>query len=198
MALSILSGCARRTLSRGIALRTALSYARGLGIVEAEHVQQKGSTMLRTGMANETVRWIDGAAQVLIGATAVAAACIALAGTGTHARGDIPPGRFRLAMQAYEAQQWPQAYAQLAAAADAGDPSAARVALMMAHQGPLLFGQRFDVSPGRLTRWNQALNGQLDAASSMHVIAPGPAFGHAVIGERAAESERTVQVAGAR
>ena len=78
---------------------------------------------------------------------------------------DVPQGRFQVAMQAYEAQQWPQAYAQLSAAADAGDPAAARVAAMMARQGPLLFGQHFDVSPERLQRWDQAMRGQLPPAA---------------------------------
>ena len=108
-----------------------------------------------------TVRWIDAGAQVLIGATAIVAACIALSGAGQGRRGDVPQGRFRMAMEAYEAQKWPQAYAQLSAAADAGDPAAARVATMMARQGPLLFGQHFDVTPERLQRWEQAMRGTL-------------------------------------
>src|SRR5471032_2221311 len=116
---------------------------------------QQGTLRMST-----TARWIDAAAQVLIGATAIVATCIALTGAGLHANGDVPQGRFRMAMEAYESQQWPQAYAQLSAAADAGDPAAARVATMMAHQGPLLFGQRFDVSPERLQRWDRAMRGQ--------------------------------------
>jgi hypothetical protein len=111
-----------------------------------------------------TARWIDTGAQVLIGATAIVAACIALTGAGLGRHGDVPQGRFRMAMEAYEAQQWPQAYAQLSAAADAGDPAAARVATMMARQGPLLFGQRFDVSPERLQRWDEATRGLLQPA----------------------------------
>ena len=107
-----------------------------------------------------TARWIDTAAQLLAGATAIVAACIALTGAGLGRHGDVPQGRFRMAMEAYEAQQWPQAYAQLSAAADAGDPSAARVATMMARQGPLLFGQHFDVSPERLQQWERAMRGQ--------------------------------------
>jgi hypothetical protein len=107
-----------------------------------------------------TARWIDTGTQVLIGATAIVAACIALTGTGMGGRGEVPQGRFQVAMQAYEAQQWPLAYAQLSAAADAGDPAAARVATMMARQGPLLFGQHFDVSAERLQRWDQAMRGQ--------------------------------------
>ena len=112
-----------------------------------------------------TARWIDTGAQVLIGATAIVAACIALTGAGMRGSGDVPQGRFRMAMEAYEAQQWPQAYAQLSAAADAGDPAAARVAAMMARQGPLLFGQRFDVSPERLQRWDNAMRGQATVTS---------------------------------
>ena len=112
-----------------------------------------------------TARWMDAAVQVLVGATAIVAACIALTGTGMRGHGDVPQGRFQVAMQAYEAQQWPQAYAQLSAAADAGDPAAARVAAMMARQGPLLFGQHFDVSPERLQRWDLVMRGQLPPAA---------------------------------
>jgi hypothetical protein len=103
------------------------------------------------------------------------AACIALTGTGLGARGDVPPGRFRVAMEAYEAQQWPQAYAQLSAAADAGDPSAARVASMMARQGPLLFGQRFDVTQDRLVRWEQSMNGRPPATPGVPAATSPPA-----------------------
>jgi hypothetical protein len=108
-----------------------------------------------------TARWIDTGAQVLTGATAIVAACIALTGAGLRGHGDVPQGRFQMAMEAYEAQQWPEAYEQLSAAADAGDPAAARVAAMMARQGPLLFGQHFDVSPERLQRWERAMHGHM-------------------------------------
>jgi hypothetical protein len=134
-----------------------------------------------------TARWIDTAAQVLIGATAVVAVCIALTGTGLRGNGDVPQGRYRMAMAAYEAQQWPQAYAQLSAAADAGDPAAARVATMMARQGPLLFGQRFDVSPERLQRWERAMRGQ-----SAPAVAPRQAEA------RKEGSRPEVRVAGAK
>lgn len=137
-----------------------------------------------------TARWIDTGAQVLIGATAIVAVCVALTGAGPGGQSDLPQGRFRVAMQAYEAQQWPQAYAQLSAAADAGDPSAARMAAMMARQGPLLFGQHFDVSPERLQRWDTAMRGQ-------------PAAGEMKVTSRETDARRAglppaVQVAGAR
>ena len=134
-----------------------------------------------------TARWIDTGAQVLIGATAVVAACIALTGAGLRASGDVPQGRVRMAMAAYEAQQWPQAYAQLSAAADAGDPAAARVATMMARQGPLLFGQHFDVSADRLQRWDRAMRGQA-----------APAVTSLERDARKDDSPRAVRVAGAR
>jgi hypothetical protein len=138
-----------------------------------------------------TVRWIDTGAQVLIGATAIGAACIALTGGGgAGAPGDLPQDRFRVAMQAYEAQRWPQAYAQLSAAADAGDPSAARIATMMARQGPLLFGQRFDVSAERLQRWREAARGRPQPA--------GPTLTSPGTDARTAGSPPGVQVAGAR
>ncbi len=142
--------------------------------------------MQNTMTMSTTARWIDTGAQVLIGATAIVAACIALTGAGLNGHGDVAQGRFRMAMRAYEAQQWPQAYAQLSAAADAGDPAAARVATMMARQGPLLFGQHFDVSPERLRRWEMAMRGQAPGAAPLEKDG------------RADESPRAVQVARAR
>jgi hypothetical protein len=147
-------------------------------------------TMQHAMTMSTTARWIDAGAQVLVGATAIVAACIALTGAGMRGHGDVPQGRFRVAMEAYEAQQWPQAYAQLSAAADAGDPAAARVAAMMARQGPLLFGQHFDVSPERLQRWDKAMHGQA-APAAVVVTSLGK-------DARAGDSPRDVRVAGAR
>jgi len=118
---------------------------------------------------------MDGAAQVLIGATAVVAVCMALAG----ARPESPAGRYRVAMESYQAQQWPQAYEEFAALADGGSASAARVAAMMARQGPQLFGQRFDVSPERLARWERTMRGDTVAMA-------GPAAGHLALATGAA------------
>ena len=136
-------------------------------------------------------RWIDGISQVLAGATAVVAACIALTGTGFAQHAESPGARLRAAMETYQARAWPQAYAQLSALADAGDPSAARVAAMMARQGPLLFGQRFDVSPERLARWDLAMRNVSGAAASAVLTSRGT-------GVRTADLPRAVLVAGAR
>jgi hypothetical protein len=140
---------------------------------------------------NAAARWIDGMAQVLIGATAVVAACIALTGTGFGPRSETPGARLRSAMETYQAQAWPEAYAQLAALADSGDPAAARVAAMMARQGPLLFGRRFDVSPERLARWDLAMRGLKPGAASSALTSRGT-------DARTAGSPPDVLVAGAR
>jgi hypothetical protein len=144
-----------------------------------------------------TARWIDGMAQVLVGATAAVAACIALTGTGLAQRTETPGARLRAAMETYQAQMWPQAYAQLSALADAGDPAAARVAAMMARQGPLLFGQRFDVSPGRLARWDLAMRGLKPATGAAPTDAAASATSPGT-GARTAGSPPGVLVAGAR
>jgi hypothetical protein len=171
----------------------APSYARRFAAGEAS-----GGPSSRSGsmQRSATARWIDRMAQVLIGATAVVAACIALTGTGLARRNDTPGARLRAAMETYQAQMWPQAYAELAALADAGDPSAARVAAMMARQGPLLFGQRFEVSPERLARWDLAMRGMKPGAT-VQARTPAPATSPGT-GGRAAGSPPAVLVAGAR
>jgi len=142
-----------------------------------------------------TVRWMDGAAQVLIGATAVVAVCVALAGP----RAESPAVRYRAAMESYQAQQWPQAYEALSTLADDGNASAARVAAMMVRQGPQLFGQRFDVSPERLARWERTMRGDTvalaDAAPRRLVL--GTAASSRVRPAASAEAA-AVRVAGAR
>jgi hypothetical protein len=147
-----------------------------------------------------TARWIDAMAQTLVGATAVVAACIALTGTGLAQRNETPGARLRAAMETYQAQAWPQAYAQLAALADAGDPSAARVAAMMARQGPLLFGQRFEVSAERLARWDLAMRGLKPGAPGLSADGHGarPPATSPGTDAHAAGSPPAVLVAGAR
>ncbi len=146
-----------------------------------------------------TARWIDRLAQVFIGATALLAACVALTGVGPRSQAETPAGRYRAAMETYEAKMWPEAYAQLSSLADAGDPSAARVAAMMARQGPLLFGQRFEVTPERLARWDRATRGS--GAAGPDASAGKAAAGVATSRETGAstgDSRPGVQVARAR
>jgi hypothetical protein len=107
---------------------------------------------------------MDGVAQTLIGATTIGALFMALAG----AHPESPAVRYRAAMESYQAHQWPQAWEELASLADDGDAAAARVAAMMARQGPVLFGQHFDASPERLARWQRTMRGD-----SMALAGPG-------------------------
>jgi len=141
---------------------------------------------------NAATGWLERSAQALIGATAIVAAGIALTGTGFGPRDDTPGARLRVAMHAYEACRWTQAFAQFALLADAGDPAAARIAAMMARQGPRLFGQSFEADPRRLARWDQAMRGTpprridpavLEAAANgaPHPIPEGPVLTAAVL-----------------
>jgi hypothetical protein len=73
------------------------------------------------------------------------------------------------AQQAFRAGRWAAAYGRFAALADRGDAPAAQVALLMATQGPALFGSHWSVSEGQRRRW-QALS---DAAARRSVADGG-------------------------
>jgi len=60
---------------------------------------------------------------------------------------------YQQALQAYERNHWPQAYAALVPLADNGHPGAARMALQMWQWGPRLYGQAFDSSAQQRQRW---------------------------------------------
>ena len=109
-------------------------------------------------------RWMETSAQVVTGGTALMALCMAVAG------GDAKDTRagYRDAMMVYQAQQWPQAYKALAALADSGNPAAARVAAMMARQGPRLFGQAFTADAEQIARWELALQEGGEAPPRQH------------------------------
>ena len=100
--------------------------------------------------------WMDGAAEAIIAAATLLALVMALGGSH-EPRSSLG---YRQGMARYEAGDWPQAYETFAALADSGDASSARVAAMMARQGPDLFGQRFEASPERLARWDSAMRGR--------------------------------------
>lgn len=65
---------------------------------------------------------------------------------------------FERALEHFAHGRWRDAYETLATLADAGDPEAARIAVLMAIRGPRLFGRSFVASPGQRRRW-QALAG---------------------------------------
>jgi hypothetical protein len=62
-------------------------------------------------------------------------------------------GDFAAAMQMYERNQWPQAFAALARLADLGHAEAARIALQMWQWGPVLYSTDFAASEQRRARW---------------------------------------------
>ena len=57
------------------------------------------------------------------------------------------------AMAHYERCDWAQAYGALVPLADAGDPDAARIALLMRAHGSRLFGHTFSASPTQREHW---------------------------------------------
>ena len=104
---------------------------------------------------SRTSRWMDVVAEMLIAVALLLAVCMALAGMHPSSTAQ----RYREAMERYQARDWPQAFETLSTLADAGDAPAARVAALMVREGPELFGQRFDVPPQRLARWDRAMRG---------------------------------------
>lgn len=66
-------------------------------------------------------------------------------------------------LELYARGQWPAAFEQLAVLADARDPEAARISLMMVRHGAQLYKTRFEVAPDRLHRWKQAVRERGDA-----------------------------------
>lgn len=67
------------------------------------------------------------------------------------------------ALAEYEAGHWSQAYTAFVALADQGHAQAARIALLMAARGPVLYGQAFDASVPQRQRWAAMQVPPLDA-----------------------------------
>ena len=66
------------------------------------------------------------------------------------------PSTFDRAIEHLAHGRWTEAYDLLASLADAGDPEAARVAMLMAMRGPRLFGRSFAATSSRRRRWQAA------------------------------------------
>ena len=130
---------------------------------------------------------MDIVAEMLIAVTMLLAVCMALAGM----RPSSSAQRYREAMEDYQARQWPRAYESLAALADSGDAPAARVAALMAREGPELFGQRFDVSADRLARWDRTMRGRENALAM-----PSDAQQVAMVGRAAVAIEHAPLITG--
>lgn len=67
------------------------------------------------------------------------------------------------ALELYATGRWSEAFDRLAALADARDPEAARISVMMVRNGPDLYKIRFEVAPERLQTWKQAVRERADA-----------------------------------
>ena len=63
---------------------------------------------------------------------------------------------FEAALDEYEANRWPQAYAALARLADGGHADAARIALLMLRHGRALYSMDFTASAQQRQHWAQA------------------------------------------
>lgn len=66
---------------------------------------------------------------------------------------DAQAPAFADAMQHYERNHWPQAFAALQALADQGHPEAQRVALLMWRHGTALYGTTFNASSAQRSQW---------------------------------------------
>jgi len=62
--------------------------------------------------------------------------------------------RQALALQAFQAREYPMAYGRFAELADAGDAPSALMALAMMRHGPTLFGSDWSITPGQVHRWS--------------------------------------------
>jgi hypothetical protein len=63
--------------------------------------------------------------------------------------------RQALAVQAFQAREYPMAYGRFADLADAGDAPSALMALAMLRHGPSMFGSDWSITPGQLQRWSE-------------------------------------------
>lgn len=89
---------------------------------------------------------------------ALAAGCmlLTLAAAGDlHAQTADTPQAFLAAMQDYENNHWPQAYAPMARLADDGNAEAARIALQMWLHGRRLYGIEFEASVAQVQLWSR-------------------------------------------
>jgi len=132
-----------------------------------------------------TARWIDGMAQVLYRCDSGGGGLHRADRHGFAQRNETPGARLRAAMETYQTQAWPEAMRSSRRWPTPAIRRPARVAAMMARQGPLLFGQRFDVSPERLARWDLAMRGKAGVVSSVdgpHPLHSSPAEAAAGLG----------------
>ena len=90
---------------------------------------------------------------LIVGATAKATAALGQSRTIPIA-GAEQMRRQALAVQAFQAREYPMAYGRFAELADAGDAPSALMALAMVRHGPVLFGSDWSITEGQVHRWS--------------------------------------------
>ena len=113
------------------------------------HARGTGPWLAVTPML--TVIGLTIGAAPIVGATAKATAALGRPKEAAVA-GAEQMRRQALAVQAFQARNYPMAYGRFAELADAGDALSALMALAMVRHGPLLFGSDWSVTPGQVHR----------------------------------------------
>ena len=89
----------------------------------------------------------------LSAAAAAALSVVAVPAAAQTARAPSQAALYEAALDEYEANRWPQAYAALARLADGGHGDAARIALLMLRHGRPLYGMDFTASARQRQHW---------------------------------------------
>ncbi|HET7528346.1 MAG TPA: hypothetical protein VFK10_20575 [Burkholderiaceae bacterium] len=115
--------------------------------------------------ARATGAWLAAAPMVaLLVLTIATALIIGTAGRAAAALSQAKPmpvagaeqmRRQALAVQAFQARDYPMAYGRFAALADAGDAPSALMALAMVRHGTVVFGSDWSITPGQVERWSE-------------------------------------------
>ena len=74
-------------------------------------------------------------------------------GTRSGRQHDADAQAFARALSLFEAGEWGAAFAGLRPLADRGHPQAARLALLLARRGPVLFGGRYAATAHQRRHW---------------------------------------------
>ena len=85
--------------------------------------------------------------------SAAALSVVAVPAAAQTASASSQAALYEAALDDYEANRWPQAYAALARLADGGHGDAARIALLMLRHGRPLYGMDFTASARQRQHW---------------------------------------------
>lgn len=96
--------------------------------------------------------------------SAPALSVVAVPAAAQTASAPSQPALYEAALEEYEANRWPQAYAALARLADGGHADAARIALLMQRHGRSLYGMDFMARAQQRQHWAHTAGAQAPAA----------------------------------